>query len=198
MAPITNSDAPILPPNCHFSYVNEGAANIVYKIRLEPSTPPPSSIDEYGQGTPPPTEIESEQTDEHSIVHSKSTLYSTCTLHALILISTDKLLRVRKDVESPKCADAQLYWEKYIRPRFDPSEIVHQSLFHLDPELVTRLNSELKEWERDGRMANIEGSARPRLENRRGAYLAYDDHGLLVTDMTPGLHDFFICRGIGY
>jgi inositol-pentakisphosphate 2-kinase len=42
------------------SYLNEGAANIVYRIQVRYPTPPPSQLEEYGEGTPPPSEIESD------------------------------------------------------------------------------------------------------------------------------------------
>ena len=50
---------PTLPPNTIVSYLAEGAANIVYRISVSRDpTPEPSLLDEYGDGTPPPTEIE--------------------------------------------------------------------------------------------------------------------------------------------
>lgn len=94
-------------------------------------------------------------------------------------------MRIRKDLShTPPCAKAQAYWEEYIQPRFEPSEIVYQSLFKLEKDLVTRLNNELHTWE-----SNVNGQ--PRLAKRCGVYLANDPHGLLVTDMTPG-----VCNGI--
>jgi inositol-pentakisphosphate 2-kinase len=104
------------------------------------------------------------------------------------LTFTDKLLRLRKDISTtPRCADAQTYWEQHIQPLFNSDDIVNQSLFRLEPELVTRLSNELREWEK----GTLNGSASPeraRHQKRRGTYLAYDEHGLLVTDMTPGLY----------
>lgn len=189
MAQFHSSTIPSLPPNCEFSYLNEGAANIVYKIRLIPSTPPPTIADEYGAGTPPPTEIDDVDADSANIVHSE---FSSAT-HILCSPFPDKLLRVRKNIGTPKCADAQSYWEQYIRPLFNPSDIVIQSLFHLEPALVTRLNEELQAWEMSGRMKNLEGVERARLAKRVGKYLEKDEHGLLVTDMTPGLCISFGC-----
>jgi inositol-pentakisphosphate 2-kinase len=49
---------PVLPLKTGIAYLSEGAANIVYRISVPFPTPPPSEIDEYGGGTPSPTEME--------------------------------------------------------------------------------------------------------------------------------------------
>ena len=51
---------PSIPHGTQFTYLNEGAANIVYRIQVTSSSPQPSLLDEYGEGTPPPSEIESD------------------------------------------------------------------------------------------------------------------------------------------
>jgi hypothetical protein len=60
MAPPTTKvvDIPVLPLRTGISYLGEGAANIVYRISVPYPTPASSEIDEYGDDTPPPTEIE--------------------------------------------------------------------------------------------------------------------------------------------
>lgn len=58
---------PILPINTAITYWGEGAANIVYRISVPFPTPPPSQVEEYGEGTPPPTEIEFEELDGQPI-----------------------------------------------------------------------------------------------------------------------------------
>jgi inositol-pentakisphosphate 2-kinase len=52
------------------TYVDEGAANVVYKINLKPSTPPASALDTYGSGTPPPTEVEFDE-DPNAVFQCK-------------------------------------------------------------------------------------------------------------------------------
>jgi inositol-pentakisphosphate 2-kinase len=55
MAP---GDYPVLPEDTGIYYYSEGAANIVYRISVPWPTPPPTAVEEYGDGTPPPSEIE--------------------------------------------------------------------------------------------------------------------------------------------
>lgn len=49
---------PAFPEETSFSYLAEGAANIVYRFSIHPRTPEPSLIEEYGEGTPPPSIID--------------------------------------------------------------------------------------------------------------------------------------------
>ncbi len=53
--------------------------------------------------------------------------------------------------------------------------------------LIKQLNEDLKRWERGRDGFNESGRAR-RLAKRQGVYLAEDDYGLLVQDMTPRKH----------
>lgn len=56
-----DSTIPVLPANAELTYLGEGAANIVYRISIpqpQPGTPRPTELEEYGEGTPPPSEIE--------------------------------------------------------------------------------------------------------------------------------------------
>ena len=55
MAP---GDLPEFPEETGFHYLAEGAANIVYRISIHPRTPEPSILEEYGDGTPPPSIID--------------------------------------------------------------------------------------------------------------------------------------------
>jgi hypothetical protein len=57
---MASDETPFLTVDLGLSYLNEGAANIVYRFSKRQSTPEPSLIEEYGVGTPPPSEIESE------------------------------------------------------------------------------------------------------------------------------------------
>lgn len=46
------------PLGTTFKYLNEGAANIVYRIELPPVTPQPSVLEEYEEGEPAPGDLE--------------------------------------------------------------------------------------------------------------------------------------------
>lgn len=47
-----------LPRNTTFKYLNEGAANIVYRIEIPPGTPQASILEEYEEGEPVPGDLE--------------------------------------------------------------------------------------------------------------------------------------------
>jgi inositol-pentakisphosphate 2-kinase len=49
---------PTLSELTDISYLAEGGANVVYRVSIRYPTPPPSLLEFYGEGTPPPTEIE--------------------------------------------------------------------------------------------------------------------------------------------
>lgn len=87
----------------------------------------------------------------------------------------DKLLRVRKDLATTfPSAVAQASWARLIKPLFTESQLVMQSLVELRTgNIIPRLNKELESLSR--------------APKRKGVYLADDDYGLLVTDMTPGM-----------
>lgn len=55
MAPDDNFAFPI---GTTFEYLNEGAANIVYRISIPPRTPLPSLLDEYEDGEPLPEDLD--------------------------------------------------------------------------------------------------------------------------------------------
>jgi inositol-pentakisphosphate 2-kinase len=57
---MASDEIPVIPDSTGFSYFNEGAANIVYRILVRYPTPEPSLIEEYGEGTPPPSEVDTE------------------------------------------------------------------------------------------------------------------------------------------
>ncbi len=61
----------------HWTFVGKGAANLVYRIRIRYPTPEPSELEEYGDGTPPPTEVEPEgkpSANELAVFESRSHL----------------------------------------------------------------------------------------------------------------------------
>jgi inositol-pentakisphosphate 2-kinase len=165
MAP---GDHPILPNDAVAKYLAEGAANIVYRLCVPPGTPLQCSLEIYGDGTPPPSEIDPDP------------LYLSAF--------ENKLLRLRKNLPTTaQCEVAQDAWMRLIYPMFPDDQIVDQRLVELRPSgIIKKLNQELEGWERpDG----IKGSCREpdlRPTRRHGIYLADDEHGLLITDMTPG------------
>ncbi|KAG4433533.1 hypothetical protein IFR05_010988 [Cadophora sp. M221] len=173
---MTKPTIPILPENAELQYLGEGAANIVYRIcPPQPGTPPPTELEEYGEGTPPPSEIE--------FFEGNSENWS---------VLKNKLLRVRKGLPTTlPCADAQAAWETLIKPLLTPSHLVTQSLVSLRPGSVKTtyyhihaLNTSLKAWENSRSPAISTQDAESRPSKRRGVYLADDEYGLLVTDMS--------------
>lgn len=85
-------------------------------------------------------------------------------------------------------AVAQENWLRLVKPLFDEDHIVDQCLVEIKTaKVIERLNKELEGWEKWP--YPIKGSLRSmdrRPTKRHGIYLADDEHGLLVTDMTPG------------
>ncbi|KAH7360104.1 inositol-pentakisphosphate 2-kinase [Rhexocercosporidium sp. MPI-PUGE-AT-0058] len=171
-------NVPILPKNAELQYLGEGAANIVYRISIpqhESGTPLPSQLEEYGEGTPPPSEIEFFEGGE-----------GDCG------VFENKLLRVRKELPTTlPCAIAQSSWESLVAPLFTPTYLVTQSLVSLRPgphNHIHALNTSLKALENNPSTSisvsttSQEAGVRP--SKRRGVYLADDEYGLLVTDMS--------------
>ena len=72
---MASGSCPVLPADATFSYLDEGAANIVYRIHVRYPTPETTELEEYGEGTPPPTEIEVREgkptADELAVFDSK-------------------------------------------------------------------------------------------------------------------------------
>jgi inositol-pentakisphosphate 2-kinase len=75
-------DIPSIPEGTQFSYLNEGAANIVYRIQLRHLTPPPSQLEEYGDGTPPPAEIETDFDEKYDELERFHVFDSTYPLNS--------------------------------------------------------------------------------------------------------------------
>ncbi|CZT49449.1 uncharacterized protein RSE6_10300 [Rhynchosporium secalis] len=181
----TQITIPTLPSNARLEYLGEGAANIVYRISIsrspvQASTPPFTEIEEYGEGTPPPSEIEPYEGEEN--VQDLS-------------VFDDKLLRVRKNLPTTlPSVEAQDQWSKLIFPLFPPSQLVHQSLISLRPQgynHITALNASLKSAEAPSPSDKDKAPVIARPKKRHGVYLADDEYGLLVTDMSgPGVVQF--------
>lgn len=86
-----------------------------------------------------------------------------------------KLLRLRKDLPfTVPVIESQKYWESVIYPLFAPQNLVQQVLFRPSSTLLKRCNSALHSMESDGIRAG----------KRYHAYLAEENHGTLITDMT--------------
>lgn len=158
-----------LPDNTTYFYLAEGAANIVYKISAGAAAPPKGVV--QGQ-----MEV-SQNSNVASIITPLPDPFE------------NKLLRVRKDLPTTlPCAVSHAAWLRLIAPLFRPDQIVGQSLIKLQPAgLITRLNVELRHWElhpRPMKYSTLSLDRRPK--SRQGVYLAQDNYGLLITDMTHG------------
>lgn len=78
---------PVLPTSANLEYLAEGAANVVYRISISTPSPGPSELDQYGDGTPPPTEID---TEDVSYV-SMSPFESKCLIQPFLKLFTRSL-----------------------------------------------------------------------------------------------------------
>ncbi len=214
---------PVLPTGATFDYLDEGAANIVYRFHLRYPTPEPSELEEYGDGTPPPTEVEERAykltANELAVFEGTfppcivSPLFRSAALEEKVSVShvyqatlsrlllslgppctnrfPGKLLRLRKNLPTTApCATAQDSWLRAIAPLFHKDQVVDQCLVQLRPASAIKvLNEQLEEWEQEdhltkGSFPSLQGRLRP--PKRHGIYLADDDYGLLVEDMSPG------------
>lgn len=100
----------------------------------------------------------------------------------------ERLVRLRKNLPTTApCAIAQANWERLIKPLFPVHQLVDQALVELGPgKIIAKLNEELRGWENYAHPTKDSlRSTNLRPTKRQGIYLADDDHGLLVTDMTP-------------
>ncbi|RKF58037.1 Inositol-pentakisphosphate 2-kinase [Erysiphe neolycopersici] len=149
----------VLPTNIRLKYLNEGAANIVYNICFAPNL-----INSSNETT-------------------VSNKFKSLGLKAGNSIYADKLLRLRKNLPTTcQVCVSHSHWLNHIAPLFCPDEIVQQSLVAIKASgIISCLNAELQEWEQSANRIEI----KERSENRRGTYLADEEFGLLVTDMTP-------------
>lgn len=152
MTPDSISD---LPTGIQLQFLAEGGANVVYRIVLPATDLSTTELEYYGDGTPPPTEIEDSCPD---------------------VLLQGKLLRLRKDVPfGIPYHDTMSYFESKIRPLFEPHELVDQTLVRLPPGIIHHCNEQLRISEQKGK----------RPSKRRGVFLATTEpFGLLITDMT--------------
>jgi inositol-pentakisphosphate 2-kinase len=97
-----------------------------------------------------------------------------------------KLLRLRKELPwTAPCAIAQADFLLDIYPLFNSEHLVEQHLVKIkSSRIVEKLNHELEEWDKIPN--DYKGAFRePRPARGHRKYLADDEHGLLVEDMTP-------------
>lgn len=92
----------------------------------------------------------------------------------MLIIYTGKLIRLRKATGTTRpVAESQALWEQHIKPLFSEGQVVQQSLVDLRPsQIIQKLNK------------CLQGNESFRDPKRRGIFLADDDYGLLVTDMS--------------
>ena len=153
---------PEVPPQGSLQYLAEGAANIVYRLIIPPSSPSiaaeitPEEEHDSEPTTPPPSEIDALRYDP---------------------IFKGKLLRLRKGLASTVSNEESFKrFQDGIRPLFPAENLVEQALLRLPSRLIADCNWQLHEDERSG--------SRPR--KRCGVYLAEDEpYGTLITDMSP-------------
>lgn len=153
-----------LKSSCELIYLAEGAANIVYKIKLPPPSPEITSdleMETCGDSprTPLPSEIPPLRIEPRL---------------------EGKLLRLRKDLPSlVPVIDSHEYFESVIQPLFQPENLVEQILFKPSRDLIQDCNETLRRMEKDG----------SRARKRHGVYLIEEEaYGCLITDMTSD-HD---------
>lgn len=155
-------DIPELPPQASLQFLAEGAANIVYRLHIPPSSPSIAAevtpeIDTHSDATDPsPSEIDPLPYDP---------------------IFNGKLLRLRKQLPSTVSNEESFQrFQDVIRPLFPAENLVEQFLVRLPTDKVADCNKQLRLDEGAGR----------RHSKRRGVYLALEEHyGTLITDMTP-------------
>ncbi|PQE19831.1 inositol-pentakisphosphate 2-kinase protein [Rutstroemia sp. NJR-2017a WRK4] len=161
-----------LPDALTLTYVGEGAANVVYRIEVHPQPRPII-----------PPELEGTPTAERALSKWKHHVDAAKYL-------SNKLLRLRKDL--PTTAPTEVShnnWHRLFYPLFQPSELVEQQLVTLNNKsLIKALNRNLLL----NKLSYSTVTANPsperdflRGQSRFGTYLADDEYGLLITDMTP-------------
>ena len=79
---MTTDTIPSISEDTGLTYLAEGAANIVYRFEIRHPTPTPSRLEEYGEGTPPPTEIESDFDEKCDGFEGPGVFESTLSLHS--------------------------------------------------------------------------------------------------------------------
>ncbi|APA05272.1 hypothetical protein SS1G_09665 [Sclerotinia sclerotiorum 1980 UF-70] len=137
----------------------EGAANVIYQITIDPKS----------QGV---IEVDKDHQDLDYL--------------------SGKLLRLRKDVPTTApTSESYQQWLTYIVPLFKPEQIVIQELIYIGHlNVIPGLNTDLRRFDNPGTCTTNHLVPPPkgkfyRSRAQSGTFLAKDDYGLLITDMTP-------------
>ncbi|ESZ94928.1 hypothetical protein SBOR_4720 [Sclerotinia borealis F-4128] len=149
--------------NINIKVLAEGAANVIYQITVD------SRSGEVTEG-----ERDKDHRGEFEYL-------------------SGKLLRLRKDVPTTApTSESHQQWLKYIVPLFKPDQIVTQELVYIGHlNVIPGLNTDLRRFDNTGSTSTSNHLAPPpkgkfyRSRAQSGTFLAKDDYGLLVTDMTP-------------
>lgn len=141
-------------------YLAEGAANIIYRVKLPPRSPSISSS----------LDIESES--EYPATPSESEIPSLRMDPRL----EGQLLRLRKaNLTALPIMECQNNFDSVIRPLFTKENLVGRTLFRPSADLIRDLNRRLRQMEAFGSRARM----------RHGVYLDEGEtYGTLITDMT--------------
>ncbi|PQE23497.1 inositol-pentakisphosphate 2-kinase protein [Rutstroemia sp. NJR-2017a BVV2] len=174
-SPENNNPATVtynLPDALTLTYVGEGAANVVYRIGVHPQPRPII-----------PPELEGTPAAERALSNWKHHVDAATYL-------SNKLLRLRKDLPTTAPTEVSHHnWLRLFYPLFKPEELVEQQLVTLNSKsLIKALNRNLLH----NKLSYSTVTANPsperdflRGQSRSGTYLAEDEYGLLITDMTP-------------
>ncbi|KAK6358836.1 Inositol-pentakisphosphate 2-kinase [Orbilia brochopaga] len=177
----------VLPDDLALTYVAEGAANVIWRIappQAEPSTPPPTVVEEHSASTPPPSEIDIPTNGDSTRAANANGANGRLAVDTSAYKGV--LLRLRKCLPSSESnLLAYEYLSTVIMPLFPPGVMVGQTLVRVPPGLVSRANDILHHRE--------EAGLRP--AHRRNLYLAGDPrpgeqqmvepYAFLLEDMTP-------------
>ena len=148
------------PSLVSLTYLDEGAANIVYRISASPSASPTRSShhESYSRTTPPPSEI-----DPPPIRPSSSNPFP------------GQLLRLRKDNATAAVLDSHHHFNNRIAPLLPTANLIQQTLVRASSHLIQKCNAGLRAMEKRG----------ARSPQRAGVYLAEGEaFAVLVTDMS--------------
>lgn len=146
-----------LPPEVQLAYLAEGGANVICRFASAP-VKPKGDRDPKKALRPVPVKLDT---------------IEQCQVPAQF---RGKLLRLRKETTADLSYTEMIQtFNTTIRPLFDPSELVDQTLVRLSDGLIQRCNEHL-------RIAEVNGT---RPKKRHGGYLCTNEpFGLLITDMT--------------
>lgn len=148
-------------------YLAEGAANIVYRVKLPPQSPSISSS------------LDIESDSEYPATPSESEIPSLRIDPRL----KGQLLRLRKsNLTALPIMECQNHFDSVIRPLFNEENLVERRLFRPSADLIRDLNRRLRQMETFG----------SRARKRHGVYLDEGEtYGTLITDMTCEEDDYW-------